>query len=100
MTYVRQALSRKVSVKEGGIIREVPVREAIALNTTNLALKGDLKMIALVLDLDREIMADREREVEREEIEDSKNMTAKEKMELFQRMVRDASYGPRPRGKK
>jgi hypothetical protein len=48
-TYFDEALSRKIDVKVGGKMRRMSVREAIAMNATNLALKGDIKMIPLML---------------------------------------------------
>jgi len=62
MTYFHEALSRKIDIKEGGKIRKVTAREGIALNTTNLALKGDPKLIPLVLSIEREISTVLERE--------------------------------------
>jgi hypothetical protein len=41
MTYFNQALSRKINLKLGAKTYRVTVREGIAMNTTNLALKGD-----------------------------------------------------------
>jgi hypothetical protein len=96
ITNFRDALSRKIVIREGAKSREVTVREAIALNTTNLALKkGDTKLILFLLSLDPEITA----ESEREEIR-WLAMTPKEAMEAYQRTLIDATYGPRPRGKK
>jgi hypothetical protein len=96
-THFRHALSRKIDIKEVGKSREVTVREAIALNTTNLALKkGDTKLILFLLSLDREITA----ELEREEIEIRLDMTPKEALEAYQRTIIAATYGPPPRGKK
>jgi hypothetical protein len=54
MTYFHEALSRKIDVKVGGKIRRMSAREGIAMNTTNLALKGDVKIILLVLAIERE----------------------------------------------
>jgi Family of unknown function (DUF5681) len=63
ITNFRDALSRKIVIREGAKSREVTVREAIALNTTNLALKkGDTKLILFLLSLDPEITAESERE--------------------------------------
>ena len=43
ITYFQEALSRKIDVKVGGKIRAMSTREGIAMNTTNLALKGNVK---------------------------------------------------------
>jgi hypothetical protein len=55
-------LCRKIDVKVGRQILKVTVREGIALNTTNLALNGNPKLIPLVLAIEREISAIAERE--------------------------------------
>lgn len=49
MTYFNQALSRKINLKLGDKTYKVTVLEGIAMNTTNLALKGDPKLLPLVL---------------------------------------------------
>jgi hypothetical protein len=85
MTYFHEALSRKIDVKEGGKIRRVTAREGIALNTTNLALKGDPKLIPLVLAIEREIGV----VLERERIETiTKNMTPEQAQDAFLKMIR------------
>jgi hypothetical protein len=62
MTYFNQALSRKVNLRLGEKIHRVTVREGIAMVITNLALKGDPKLIPLVLSIDRDINANMKRE--------------------------------------
>lgn len=62
MTCFNQVLSRKISIKIGGKTHRVTIREGIAMNTTNLALKGDPKLIPLVLGIDRQINIKLERE--------------------------------------
>lgn len=84
MTYFHEALSRKIDIKEGGKIRKVTAREGIALNTTNLALKGDPKLIPLIIAIEREVSAIHERE-NVEAI--TNNMTPKEAMDIYRRMI-------------
>lgn len=85
MTYFHEALSRKIDVKVGGKIRAMSAREGIAMNTTNLALKGDVKMIPLVLAIEREASVVLTRK-KIQTITDS--TTPKEAMELYRRMLR------------
>ena len=85
MTYFHEALSRKIDIKEGGKIRKVTAREGIALNTTNLALKGDPKLIPLIIAIEREVSAIHERE-NVEAI--TNNMTPKEAMDIYLRTLK------------
>ena len=62
MTYFLHELSKKIDIKQRGEIRKVTAREAIAMTITNLALKGDPKLLPLIIGLDREISAVQERE--------------------------------------
>jgi Family of unknown function (DUF5681) len=85
MTYFHEALSRKIDVKVGGKIRRMSAREGIAMNTTNLALKGDVKIIPLVLAIEREASV----VLERKNIQTiTDDMTPQEAMEAFRRTLR------------
>ena len=58
MAHLHEALSRRIDIREGGKIRKVSVREAIAISITNLALKkGDPKSILFLLGIERDISA-------------------------------------------
>jgi hypothetical protein len=61
LTYFHEALNRQIDVKVSGKIRRMSAREGIAMNTTNLALKGDVKIIPLVIAIEREASAVMER---------------------------------------
>jgi hypothetical protein len=49
-----EVLDRKITIKEGGKRRNVTTLEAIAIGMTAGALKGDHKLISLVLSADNE----------------------------------------------
>jgi Family of unknown function (DUF5681) len=84
MTYFNQALSRKVNLRIGERSYRVTVREGIAMVITNLALKGDLKLIPLVLSIDRDINA----KLKSENIKTiTSEMTPREAMELYRRTL-------------
>jgi len=72
---------------KGGRIRRVTVREATAMNIARLALKGDPKLLPLILDLDREISAAREREI----VKLRANMTPQEAMDAYLEVLHGAS---------
>jgi hypothetical protein len=93
MTYFLHELSRKIDIKQRGEIRKVTTREAIAMTITNLALKGDPKLLPLIIALDREISAVQEREKLPTSTE---GMTAQEAMNLFRQQL-DAGRPPRGR---
>ncbi len=85
MTCFREALSRKIDVKVGRKILKATVREGIALNTTNLALNGNPKLIPLVLAIEREISA----VAERENIpEITKDMTPRQAVDAYMRLLK------------
>jgi hypothetical protein len=85
MTYFNEALSRKIDVKVGGKIRRMSAREGIAMNTTNLALKGDVKIIPLVLAIERAASV----VLERKNIQTiTDDMTPQQAMEAFRRALR------------
>jgi Family of unknown function (DUF5681) len=88
MTYFRQELNRKISIKEGGIVRKVTSREAIAKTTVNLALKGDPKFIPVMMVVDREVSALDERKILRAIRENRTPRTAKEALEAYKRTLR------------
>ena len=48
-TLVKKVLTQKLTIQEKGMTRTVSVLEAIVLQTTNMALKGDHKAIAFLL---------------------------------------------------
>jgi hypothetical protein len=78
MTYFRQELNRKIAIKEGGRVRKVTSREAIAMTATNLALKGDHKFIPVMMAVDREVSALEERKILRAIRENRTPTTTKE----------------------
>jgi hypothetical protein len=81
-TYFREALCRKVEIREGGRVRKVTVREAIPLKVTTLALKGDYKAISLIIAMESEIKV----ALERENIPSiTQGMTSREAVEIFKR---------------
>lgn len=82
ITCFREELNKKIDVKQRGEIRKVTVREAIAMTMANLALKGDAKLLPLMLALDREISAIQERE---ELPTSTEGMTTEEAMNLYRR---------------
>jgi hypothetical protein len=84
MTCFRRALSRKIDIKEGAKVRKVTAREAIAMTITNRALKGDPKLLPLIIGLDREISAAQERE---KLMTIRENTTPKQAMEAYRRML-------------
>ena len=84
MVHLHEALSRRIDIREGGRIRKVSVREAIAISITNLALKkGDPKSILFLLGIERDISAI----VERSKIDVTKKMTPKEALDAFMALL-------------
>jgi hypothetical protein len=49
-TMLREILEHKISLREGGRLRKISVRQAILLKMADGALKGDTKKAAFVLD--------------------------------------------------
>ena len=88
MTCFLDELSRKVDVKQRGEIRKVTARQAIAMTITNQALKGNPKLLPLIVALDREISAVQERERLVAIRENMTPRTAQEAMEAFRRVLR------------
>jgi hypothetical protein len=93
MSYVSEALKRKIPMKEGGRIRKVTTLEGIAVATVNRALKGDPKALPTIIAFDREISVAQEREKLPTSTE---GMTAQEAMNLFRQHL-DAGRPPRGR---
>jgi hypothetical protein len=85
MTCFRQALNRKIDIKEGGRVRKVTFREAIAMTITNRALKGDPKLLPVMIGLDREVSALEEREKPPPSME---GMTAQESVNAFREYLK------------
>jgi Family of unknown function (DUF5681) len=85
MTYVSEALKRKIPMKEGGRIRKVTTLEGIAVATVNRALKGDPKALPTIIAFDREISVAQEREKLKRSIV---GMTVQEAMEAYRRCIR------------
>ena len=85
MTCFRQELNRKIDIKERGIVRRVTSREAIAKTIKNRALKGDYKLLLVIMAIDREVSALEAREKRKRSIA---GMTAQEAMEAFKRAIR------------
>jgi len=84
-TYFHEALSRKIDVKVGGKIRRMSVREGIAMNATNLALKGDVNILPLVLAIEREVRIILDRKNIQAITED---MTPQQAMDAYMRTIR------------
>jgi hypothetical protein len=85
MTCFRQELNRKIDIKERGIVRRVTSREAIAKTITNRALKGDSKLLPVIMAIDREVSALEAREKLKRSIV---GMTPQQAMEAFKRAIR------------
>jgi Family of unknown function (DUF5681) len=88
MTYFRQELNRKIAIKEGGRVRKVTSREAIAMTTVNLALKGDPKFIPVMMVVDREVSALEECKRLRANRENRTPLTDKEALKAYKRTLR------------
>ena len=84
-TYFHEALSRKIDVKVGGKIRRMSVREGIAMNATNLALKGDVTILPLVLAIELEVRIILYRKNIQAITED---MTPQQAMDAYMRTIR------------
>jgi hypothetical protein len=56
-TNLRETLNRKLTLREGGKARKVTVREALFIRLAEDSLKGNVKSMALLLNLDREMLA-------------------------------------------
>jgi Family of unknown function (DUF5681) len=91
MTCFVHELSKKIDIKERGEIRKVTTREAIAMTTTNRALKGDPKLLPLIISLDREISAVQERERLVAIRENMTPRTAREALEAFRETLREGA---------
>jgi hypothetical protein len=85
MTCFRQELNRKIDIKERGIVRMVTSREAIAKTITNRALKGDPKLLPVIMAIDRDVSALEAREKRKRSME---GMTAQEAKEAYRRCIR------------
>jgi hypothetical protein len=85
MTCFRQELNRKIDIKERGIVRMVTSREAIAKTITNRALRGDPKLLPVIMAIDRDVSALEAREKRKRSME---GMTAQEAMEAYRRCIR------------
>jgi hypothetical protein len=85
MTCFRQELNRKIDIRTGGRVRRVTVREAIAMTITNRALKGDPKLLPVIMAIDRDVSALEAREkLKRSTV----GMTAQEALEAYRRSIR------------
>jgi Family of unknown function (DUF5681) len=85
MTCFRQELNRKIDIRTGGRVRRVTSREAIAKTITNRALKGDPKLLPVIMAIDRDVSALEAREKRKRSME---GMTAQEAMEAYRRCIR------------
>ena len=85
MTYFRQELNRKIAIKEGGRVRKVTSREAIAMTEIKLTLKGDPKFIPVMMAVDREVSALEQRKIRRAFTEST---TPQEALEAYRRTLR------------
>jgi hypothetical protein len=88
MTYLLEDLGRKIDIKQRGEVRKVSKREAMAINYNNLGLKGDHKVLPMIINLDCDPRAVREREKLRAIREDKTPMTDQEAMEAYRRTLR------------
>jgi Family of unknown function (DUF5681) len=93
VAYFSEALKRKVSVKEGGRIREVTKLEGIAVTTVDRALKGDYRVLPTIIAFEREISSIQERE---NLPTPTIGMSTKEAMDLFKVHL---NAGKPPRGR-
>jgi Family of unknown function (DUF5681) len=85
MTCFRQELNRKIDIRTGGRVRRVNSREAIAMTITNRALKGDPKLLPVIMAIDRDVSALEAREKLKRSIV---GKTAQEAMEAYRRCLR------------
>jgi hypothetical protein len=85
MTCFRQELNRKIDIRTGGRVRRVTAREAIAMTITNRALKGDPKLLPVIMAIDRDVSALEAREKRKRSIV---GMTPQEAMEAYRRCLR------------
>jgi Family of unknown function (DUF5681) len=88
MTYLLEDLSRKIDIKQRGGVRKVSKREAMAINYNNLGLKGDHKVLPMIINLDCDPRGVREREKLRAIREDKTPMTVQEALEAYRRTLR------------
>jgi hypothetical protein len=88
MSYLLEDLSRKIEIKQHGRFRKVSKREAMAINYNNLGLKGDHKVLPIIINLDCAPIGVREREKLRAIREDKPPTTAQEPMEAYRKALR------------
>jgi hypothetical protein len=85
MTCFRQELNKKIDIRTGGRVRRVTSREAIAMTITNRALKGDPKLLPVIMAIDRDVSALEAREIVK--AKSKTPVTAKEALEAFRRTL-------------
>jgi Family of unknown function (DUF5681) len=85
MTCFRQELNRKIDIRTGERVRRVTAREAIAMTITNRALKGDPKLLPVIMAIDRDVSALEAHEKRKRSIV---GMTPQEAMEAYRRSLR------------
>jgi Family of unknown function (DUF5681) len=88
ITYLLEDLSTKIDIRQLGEVRKVSKREAMAINYNNLALKGDHKVLPMIINLDCDPRAVRERQKLRAIREDKTPMTDREALEAYRRTLR------------
>ena len=85
MTCFRQELNKKIDIRTGGRVRRVTSREAIAMTITNRALKGDPKLLPVIMAIDRDVSALEAREKRKQSIV---GMTSQEAVAAYKRYLR------------
>lgn len=85
ITCFRQELNKKIDIRTGGRVRRVTSREAIAMTITNRALKGDPKLLPVIMAIDRDVSALEAREILK--AKSKTPVTAKEALEAFRRTL-------------
>jgi hypothetical protein len=85
ISLARQALNKKIDIKESGRTKRITVLEAIVMTTIHRALKGDPKILPIIIGFDREISAAGEREILRASRKTP--TTASEALEAYRRTL-------------
>ncbi len=87
LAHIDSALSRKINISEGGKLRRVTSREAIAIQTATRALKGDYRSVSRVLGMYGKNSVVTEREI----VEFRKELTTKEAFEVYMKAIKGAN---------
>jgi hypothetical protein len=83
MTDINEVLNRKITIKEGDKRRSATTLEAIAIKMTAGALKGDHKLVSLVLSADNENSSKPPKK--------KSKITEEEALNAYMKLIKDAS---------